>query len=199
MRVITKYIVSSLLLFSSVCRAEQLAGEGAPQGIFSGYVGESIWTLVWFAVLLILLKKLAWKPLLTGRKAREEHISGEIAKAEQTNLLACEKLAEYEKKLSQIQQDNKKIVEMHLAEAKRQGNQIIAEARKEAELANIRAKEEINSSIKAARQTLWNDAGEIVCALGTQILSRTITPQDNKKLIEEAIENFGKLEHQQEE
>ena len=64
---------------------EPPAAEEGAQGIkavFSGYGGEAIWTLVWFAVLLLVLWKFAWRPLLAGLQGREEHISRQISEAE---------------------------------------------------------------------------------------------------------------------
>lgn len=191
-----RLLIASFIYFATVCYGSQAAEEESSSGVFSGYIGESIWTLVWFAVLVVLLRIVAWKPLLAGLKSREEHICSEISKAEQTNLLACQKLDEYEKKLLQIQTDNKALVEKQLDEAKRRGNEIVAQARKDAELVHQRSKEEIESSIKAAKESLWNEAGDIVCKLGTEILSRAITPEDNQKLIESAIEKFHKLEEE---
>jgi F-type H+-transporting ATPase subunit b len=192
-----KLFIASCIAFAAVCYAAQAPEDtGSSSGVFSGYIGESIWTLVWFTVLVVLLRMVAWKPLSAGLKSREEHIAGEISKAEQTNQLACQRLDEYEKKLLQVHQENKKLVEKQLEEAKRRSNEIIAQARKDAELTHLRAKEEIESSIKAARESLWHEAGDIVCTLGTEIFSRVITPQDNKKLIESAIEKFHHLEEE---
>ena len=41
------------------------AEDGGPS-VFSGYYGEAIWTLAAFVLLVIVLKKIAWKPLLVN-------------------------------------------------------------------------------------------------------------------------------------
>jgi len=189
-----KYIAAFPLVCASLAAASEAAAEAEKISVFNGYPGESIWTLVWFGLLLLALKKFAWKPLLAGLKAREDHISSEIAQAEETRKQAREKLAEYEKKLADADEEGRKLAEKHIAIAQSKGTDILTEAKKEADGIKIRAKEDISKAVEAAKKTLWDDAGEMVCSLGSEILGRTITPEDNRKLIDEAVSKFKQVQ-----
>lgn len=178
------------LLFASLASASQEGGQAEQISVFSGYAGESVWTLVWFAVLLAALKKFAWKPLLDGLKAREEHIASEISEAERSRRAAGDKLAEYERKVAEAEEEGKKIAAKHLALAQNKSTDILEAARKEAESIKARANEDIGKAVETAKKHLWDDAGEMVCSLGSEVLGRVITAQDNQKLIDEAVSKF---------
>ena len=163
-----KYITAVYpMLFAAAAFASEApleeAEHSSESSVFSGYPGESIWTLVWFAVLLFALKKFAWKPLLAGLKAREDHISSEISKAEETRRLANERLAEYEKKIAAAQDEARLLAEKEVEKGQSKAGDIINAAKEEAEGIKSRAKEDINKAVESARKTLWDDAGEMVC------------------------------------
>ncbi len=194
-----RYVTAAYpLLCVSLAIASETATETAEQAekvsVFTGYPGESIWTLVWFTVLLIALKKFAWKPLLAGLKARQDYIASEITQAEQTRKQAGDRLAQYEKKLAAADEEAKKLAQKHIAAAQGKGDDIVDAAKKEADGIKIRAREDINKAVDAAKKTLWDDAGEMVCSLGSEILGRAITPEDNRKLIDDAVNKFKQVQ-----
>lgn len=88
-----------IILCMPVFAAEgELAAERP--GIFSGSIADAIWTVIAFVILVSVLGKLAWKPLLAGLKAREERIRQEIMNAENARHLADKALADYNRRLS---------------------------------------------------------------------------------------------------
>ena len=117
--------------------------QGAGIDIFKPDVVMSILTWVTFFILLVILKKFAWKPILKGLDDREEHIRKSLQEADQ----AKEQLAQIEKKKIQI-----------LEEAKTQANAIIEQSRKMGgELAGQiegRAKKNAEEIIVSARQEI---------------------------------------------
>ncbi|MDH7600079.1 MAG: hypothetical protein QHH07_10675 [Sedimentisphaerales bacterium] len=53
-----------------VCLVILAEGEGANHGIFGGSFAEAFWTVVAFLVLLLVLGRFAWRPILAALKAR---------------------------------------------------------------------------------------------------------------------------------
>lgn len=168
------------------------AAEAAKEdsGIFSGTFADSFWTLVWFAALLIVLKRFAWKPILAGLQAREDKIAKEISDAEQAKKDAQSTLAEYKLKLEQAEIHAKESAKVYIEKAQTQSREIIEAAQKECSSIKQRAHTEVNIAKAQAKEELLADAGSIVISLGSQILKRAITDQDNERLINEAIEKF---------
>jgi F-type H+-transporting ATPase subunit b len=72
--------------------------------------GLIIWTIVTFLVLLFILKKAAWKPLLSALDKREETISDAIKKAEQAKSEAEKMLKENQERLAQSEMQSQKVI-----------------------------------------------------------------------------------------
>jgi len=70
-RIFTSILIG---LGQAACVMASEAEGPADQGLFSGELGESIWTVVAFTALVLILGRFAWRPLLASLKAREDHI-----------------------------------------------------------------------------------------------------------------------------
>lgn len=156
---------------------EAVAPEG---GLFSGTFGDSLWTVVAFVVLLLVLGKFAWKPLLNALIARQNHIEHELQAAEGSRLRAEKMLGDYEQK-------GVTVLRQATEQAQRQLQEAAEKARQEALAIRRRAQEEIESARLAAVEELWRQAGDIIQRVGSDVLERALTEQDNQRLIDEAV------------
>ena len=190
LKTIKSSFLISLFLVTSLYASETAEPESAASKIFSGYFGESIWTLVWFTLLLVVLGKIAWKPILNSLQARENHIASQIKSAEDTRKAAEDTLAQYKHKLTGAEVEGKAIAGQHITQAQGKAQEILEKARLDAEQIRQRAKEDIDRAKNSAQKLLLKEAGEMVFELGSHILSRSVTPLDNEKLIEEAVGKY---------
>ena len=174
----------TIILITLFLCSQAFASEGqAPQseqGIFSGSLGDAIWTVTAFVVLLAVLGKLAWKPLLNALKTREDHIRQEIESAETAHKKAEKMLADYEFKGMQI-------IKQVTDQAQEQGEKLAEKTRQEMFAIKRRTQEDIEHARIAASEQLWEEAGQIAAMLSSEVLGRTITQEDNQRLIREAI------------
>ncbi|MFM9945823.1 MAG: F0F1 ATP synthase subunit B, partial [Bacteroidia bacterium] len=67
--------------------------------MLSAGLGTILWTTIAFLIVLMLLKKMAWKPILNSLKEREDFIADSIKSAENANA-----------QLSQLKSDNEKLL-----------------------------------------------------------------------------------------
>lgn len=164
--------------------ADALASENqtaASDGsIFSGSFAEAIWTVLAFVVLLIVLGKFAWKPILKGLKDREEHIKEQIESAESSRKQAEEMREDIEQRRMQILQEAADRAQQHEQEL------IDAAHRKVSDLRH-QATQDIEKAHAVAVDQLWEQAGDIMLLLGKKVLGRTIADEDNRQLIHDAI------------
>jgi F-type H+-transporting ATPase subunit b len=169
--------------------AEEIAMK---KGIFSGSFADALWTLLSFGILVAALGKLAWRPLLNGLKAREDHIRIEIETAEKTRKEAQQTLEDYNKRVAELEQKRRQITEEITSQAHKQGREIAEKARQEALAIKQKAQSDIEAAQLAAKAQLWDEAGEIVLTLGGKILGRTITDEDNWRFIREMVSKLQK-------
>jgi F-type H+-transporting ATPase subunit b len=174
--------VTFLIIFF-VCSAAP-ASEGGPaateQNIFSGTFADALWTVAAFVLLVAVLGKLAWKPILSRLNAREKYIQEQIETAEKARKKAEKLLEENKHQASQIVMDAAKQAQKETQELTEKTRQDVLEIRR-------RAHEDIRHARTAASEQLWKEAGDIVQALGSEVLKRTITQEDNRRFIDEAV------------
>lgn len=173
-------IILFVLLICAVAAAGEAAEGGTEQGVFSGTLADAVWTVIVFAILLVVLGKFAWKPIIGGLKLRQEHIQQQIETAETIKQQA-------EKLLEEHQQQALQIITGATKQAQKEAEALTEKARQEVQEIRHRAQEDIKHARIAASEQLWKEAGDIVVALGSEVLERTITPQDNQQLINNAI------------
>lgn len=167
---------------------------GEAQGVFSGYWGESFWTLIWFGVLLLVLWKFAWKPLLAGLHGREEHIERQISEAEKTRHEAKKVLDEYRAQLQDAERQGREIITQRAREAEKQAKEIQEAKQAEIERMKVRMETDIERERFEAEDSLWLQAGEIISRLGKEVFSKSFDDADNRRLIEEAIARLKETE-----
>jgi F-type H+-transporting ATPase subunit b len=156
---------------------------GTDRGIFSGSFADAIWTVVAFVVLLMVLGKLAWRPMLNALKAREEHIKQQLDTAENTRKQAETLLDDYK-------QQSLQIIEKATEHADQQEKALIEKTTQEVIAMKRKAQADIEYARLAASQQLWQQAGDMLLSVSGEVLGRAITHEDNQRLICEAIEKL---------
>jgi F-type H+-transporting ATPase subunit b len=152
----------------------------------------TIFTIVIFLGLLVLLTKFAWKPLLEALEHREKAIADNIESAKKANEDAQANLKLYEKKLAEVAEQANSIV----AEAKKDAlvakEKIVAETNQAVQSQRERAVAEIKAAKDAAVRELAEKSAETAVSLAGSIVGRSLNKDDHKKLIDESISGFVK-------
>ncbi len=156
--------------------------------------GEYIWTLIWFGVLLVVLWKFAWKPMLAGLTSRTEHIEKQISDAEKTRTEAKKVLDEYGAKLADAERQGRDIISARTKEAEHQAKEVHQKTQKELAEKKVRAEADLDRERIEAADELWDQTGDIIRKLGKEVFGKTLDGDDNQKLIDEAI---ARLKEQQ--
>lgn len=162
----------------SICLAQAQAENG---DIFSGSWAEALWTVIAFILLLVVLGKFAWRPLLAQVKARQAQIQEQLEQAQQANKQA-------QLLLQQASQEGLLIVEQARQQAQQQHNQIIGHTKAELDRLRQDAEADIEHAKRAAIETVWQQSTQIVQSLTERVLGRAVSDQDCTRLIQEAIE-----------
>lgn len=182
----TRIVLLAAILFTLSAAWPVLAsenGQNEQQNVFSGTFADALWTVIAFVVLLVVLSKFAWKPVLNGLKTRQEHIEHEIKTAEATKKQA-------EKLLEDYKQGGLKIIEQATETAQLKQREITEDTRQETLLIRQRAQDDIRHAEEAAAERLWNEAADMMLSLGSKVLGRTIVKDDNERLVREAIDKI---------
>lgn len=146
-----------------------------------------MWSIVTFGLMLAILWKFAWAPLMQGLDVREAGVKQNIAAAEQARVKSEAMLRDYESKLATAQAEVKEIIAEARRDAERTKSDIIATAQKEAELLRERSVQDIARAKDAALEELMAFMSDNVVSATQRVLERTLSSDDQSRLIAQAI------------
>lgn len=158
-------------------------------GGFTG--GDIIIQLVLFLVLLWLLKKFAWGPLMGIMQERENHIAGEIDAAEKSRTEASEYLEEQRELLKEARQEALTLIESAKKQGDDQRSQIILEARQESERLKESAKREIETQKDQAMAALREQVASLSVMIASKVIEKELSVEDQEQLINDYIKEAG--------
>lgn len=157
--------------------------------------GLFIWTIATFLVLLTLLAKFAWRPLMQALENRQEMIQKSLDDA-----------AKAKRELEEVQQQSAKIV----AEARAEADAIITSTRAD----SAKLKEDLREQARAEAQSILNNAQrqiqrerdqavsqirheavEVSLMIASKLIKRNLTKDDNEALIEDALNQLQTPPH----
>lgn len=166
------------------------AAEGEP-GLFSLNLGLYIWTIVVFLVVLAVLRRFAWGPILGAVESREKSIQSAIDEAARLREEAMELLEEHRRQLADSRRQSQQI----LAEAREAGEQlrrqIEEKARSEGEAMISRARDEIEREKKAALDELRRESVELALAAAGRLVQQKLDAQADRAIIEAFLDEVS--------
>ena len=189
-------LVASLFAFGMACAfsaGAAVEGEGE-SNLFAGDLGNSIWTIVVFLALVLVLGKFAWGPILDSLQKREDFIRNSLEEARKSREEAEARLKEYEDRLKEARAEATALAE----EGRRDGEVVRArieqEAREEGEKIRKRTLRDLDIAKETAVKELYELSGKLATHIASQIIGRELKADDHQKLIEDAISEMERLE-----
>jgi F-type H+-transporting ATPase subunit b len=146
--------------------------------------GLMVWTVVTFVVLLLVLSKYAWKPLLKSLQEREDNIRDALGQAEKARAEASELVKQNEVNLARAEEEYQKIVREGKAFAEKLKEEIVAKANAQAQRQLQQAKEEIQRDVDAARQQLRTEVADLAVQAAGKILDESLDAQKHRKIVD---------------
>ncbi len=150
-------------------------------------IATSVWVIVIFVIMLIILYPTAWKNVLAGLKAREDRIRNDIADAEKAREKAEASLKEYQAQLATAEAKVREMLSAAAAEGERIATAIKMQAQQEAEAAKERAVKEIEASKRQAIQEIYAEAANLSVAVAEKILRRNLNADDQRELVNRSL------------
>ena len=157
--------------------------------------GLFIWTIVTFLVLLALLAKFAWTPLLVALDTRQNAIRKSLDDAQQ----AKEELERLHVESAQIVQRARNDAEAIIAQSRSDGDRLREElkqkARAEADHIVKNAERQIQLETSRALEQIRHEAIDLSVMIASKIIKRNLSKEDNEKLIDDALKQVETPRH----
>lgn len=150
-------------------------------GLITPEIGLVFWTLVVFLLLLVLLKKFAWTPILTAVKNREESINNALNSAEK----AKEEMASLQSSNEQLLKDAYGQRDELLRTAKQAHDVIVADAKgnaqAEADKIIAKAQAEIIAQKNAAVAEIKTQVASLSIEIAEKLLKQELSAESKQK------------------
>ncbi len=156
-------------------------------GVHNSWLTIDTWKVLNFGILalgaFIVIKKTV-PPLL---KSRSQGIEEEINELEKKKADAEKKLAEYQAKFKNLDQESKQIVEDYIKQGEEAKTRILAEAEEQAGKLEDMAKRNIEQEFKAAKAKLQQEVVEKAMEKAEEVIKASISSDDQDKLVDDYL------------
>lgn len=162
---------------------------------FQDFVSIAPWTIIFtwinLIILVLIMKKFLFKPVMNMLAARENEVGNMYEKAEtaQKNAEAMEN--EYAQKLADAKDEAARIMKEATREASLKGEAILSEAKREASAAVDKAHREIEQEKQQAVREIKDDIASIAVSIAEKVIEKDINKGDYERLVEDFIEGIG--------
>ncbi len=178
-------------VFLAVAAAPAQAQEHAAEvalSPFAGNVGNAIWTLVIFVLVVVVLGKFAWGPILGLLQQREEFIHRSLADAKHDRDEAEARLKEYTAQLQGARLEAAAVIEEARRDAELFRQDLRQKARAQADGMIQNAERQISRQTQQAIQQIRAEAVDLSVQIASKIIQRNLTKEDNERLINDALQ-----------
>lgn len=178
------------LLLPAAAQAAEAGAEASRSITDSGSLYNALWSVGIFLVLVAILGKLAWNPVLRVLQQRERLVTDTLARADAQQRESQELLAQYQRQLQTAGEEISRRSRQAESQAEQARQEILAAARQQAEEFAHRATAEIDVARKAALDDLCSFGADLATAAAKAILQRELTAEDHRRLVAQAIEQI---------
>ena len=156
-------------------------------GLLSVSIGTVAWATISFIIVLLLLKKLAWGPIVQSLKEREEGIANALREADRAREEMARLQAGNEALLRQAREERDVI----LREAKAIGEKMRADAQQRAQADADRmltsARQEIDNHKKAAITELKNQVATLSIDIAEKLVREKLSESESQKALNHSL------------
>jgi F-type H+-transporting ATPase subunit b len=154
--------------------------------------GLFIWTILTFLVLLAVLSRYAWTPLLAALQARHDRIRQALDEAKAATEERERLKRESAEVIRKARLEADAIVSASRADGERLREEAKQKARTDAAAIIASAERQIQLDAVRAREQLRREAVDLSLAIASKLVRRNLTSEDNQRLIDEVIGSLGR-------
>jgi F-type H+-transporting ATPase subunit b len=157
--------------------------------------GLFIWTILTFLILVSLLTKFAWRPLLQALDRRQNLIKDSLDKADQAKVELGRINNEAAKILESARVEADAIVSKGRLAGERLREELKDHAREESSTLVQNAERQIQLETARALQQIRQETVDLSLSIASKVIGRNLSKDDNERLIEDALKQIESKSH----
>lgn len=162
--------------------------------VFNLDMGTSFWTLVIFFILLAVLAKWAFPPILGYAQAREDRIQESLNEAKKAREEAQAALEEQRRELAEARQESQAIIAQSKQDAENVRQELLSKARTDQQEIVDRAKRDIEREREQALESIRREAVELSIAAASHLLGRKVDADEDRRVVREFLDRAERAE-----
>jgi F-type H+-transporting ATPase subunit b len=147
----------------------------------------TLWTIVVFLLLLFVLGKYAWGPLLQALEAREHNIHSALEEAQKAREESQQLREQLQKEVNRSQEMVRDLIDQGRRDAQHAAEEILNKARGEVQTERDRLHREIELARDQALQQIWGQTAQLATLVSSKVIRRQLNPDDHRQLVDEAL------------
>ena len=152
---------------------------------------EFVFYLINFIILVGVLGKFLYRPFINMLDMRRQTIKDAFDSAEATNRKADEKLANYEKRIVNVEAEGRDIIKEATDQARLRAASIIEEANKQADDIVQKARVEIEQEKESALADVRDQISELALMMAEKIMEKDIEVNGQEQILDQVMEEVG--------
>ena len=154
--------------------------------------GLIIWTWITFIIVLFILRRFAWGPLLSAVEGREKNITNAIESAKRERAEAEKLLGEQKTAIASARQEAADAVRKTQADMEKFREELMSKARKEADSLKADAQRAINDERVKAIAELKGEAAKLSIAIAEKLLNERLDDAKHQAMAQQFVQDLGK-------
>jgi F-type H+-transporting ATPase subunit b len=165
-------------------------GGNPAQALIQPHIGTIFWTLVVFGLMLFILGRFAWKPLLSALNAREKSIRDNIDRASSDRGEAQRLLDEQRELLAEARRERAAAVDQGRTDAEQLKAEILREAQAQREQLLEQTQTQVDAGLRQARSELRGYAADMVVEAAQKLLAKNLDDATQRRLVEDYLSDL---------
>jgi F-type H+-transporting ATPase subunit b len=161
-----------------------------PDGLFKGALDLAIWTVVVFLLLLFVLGKFAWKPLIEGLDRREQAIHSAMREAQAARDEAARLREQLQAEMNKAQEAVRGLMDEARRNAEAMSAELVARGKADVAAERDRLHRELQIARDQALQQIWGQAAQLATLISAKAVRRQLNEDDHRRLLDEALAEF---------
>ena len=150
--------------------------------------------IIGFLIVLWVLKRYAWGPVLGMLEARRARIANDVASAEKLRREAEQIKSEYEAQIQSIEAESRRRIQAAVAEGERVAEKIREEAHREVRAIAEKAKADLAMEYKKARAELREDMVTLALGAAERLLEERLDEAEHRRLVDRFLDELQNQE-----
>jgi len=160
---------------------------GSENALLQFEPGLMIWTIVVFLITLVVLRKIAWGPLLKSLDEREQRIQDAVSQAEKANAEAAAAIAKAREESTAALRKSEETLKQARLDAQQMREKMIEEAKAESQKVVDQGIKRVETEQRAALQQIRREAAELAVQAAAKLIRSSLNEGEQRRIVEDFL------------